>query len=80
MVFQRLKKKALGDELDFELTAHDTRSLFISTLVALGEDSRKIDYMLDHKQNSQEIIHFYLDLTEDSCNNAFKKYWNALRN
>lgn len=80
MVFQRLKKKALGDELDFELTAHDTRSLFISTLVALGEDSRKIDYMLDHKQNSQEIIHFYLDLTEESCNNAFKKYWNALRN
>jgi integrase len=80
MVFQRLKQKALGQELDFDLTAHDVRSLFISTLVALGEDSRKIDYMLDHKQKSEEVVHFYLDLTESSCNRAFEKYWDALRN
>jgi len=79
-VFQRLKTNALGRELDFELTAHDTRSLFISTLSALGEDSRKVDYMLDHKQNTEEIIHFYLDLSQESCDKAFKRYWNALRN
>lgn len=80
MVFQRLKKKALGEELDFELTAHDTRSLFISSLMELGEDSRKVDYMLDHSLDYKQTVNYYLDLTEESCKKAFEKYWNAIRN
>ena len=94
MVFQRMKKMALEDKaedkdkakdkeeedkLNFKLTAHDTRSLFISSLVELGEDSKKVDYMLDHKPKIEETINFYLDLSEESCTNAFKKYWEALR-
>ena len=64
---------------DFELTAHDTRSLFISTLVALGEDSRLVDSMLDHKQDSEEIVNFYLDISEEAKMKAYKKYWKEIR-
>lgn len=64
---------------DFQLTAHDTRSLFISTLVSLGEDSRLVDAMLDHKQDSEEIVNFYLDISEVAKNKAYQKYWKALR-
>ena len=80
MVFQRLKTKALGNELDFELTAHDVRSLFISTLVSLKEDSRLVDAMLDHKQKNEDIIHFYLDLSDENKDRVYRKYWDALRN
>ena len=64
---------------DFKMSAHENRSLLMSSMICLGIDSRLADFCLDHEQDKRQIHKFYLDLSYEAKTKAYEKYWEYLR-
>lgn len=63
---------------NYSISMHDTRRLMTSIMVSkLGIDSRLADYCLEHKE--QQTIKHYLEFTYKDKVEAYKKYWNYVR-
>lgn len=79
MIFQRLVKIANITLIKGKkLSAHDTRTIMMNSMIKLGLDSRLADFCLEHKQ--PEVLEHYLDFDYDDKVQAFNTYWESIRN